>query len=962
MGSSDGSADAGQIPHLTLSRESASPGDPVELSWNIDNFDAGPISVVLSVAPDDGHDGTDVTGQGASGSLSISAPGSAGSYRYALTVTPQDGSKTHHSHRVLEVRAAAPPPETTTATPAPPETTTATPAPPETTTAKPDTPVTTTTVETLSTTTTAPAAATTTAPATTTTTPPATTTTTAPAATTTTAPAATTTSSPAATTTSSPATTTTVEMLSSVGIASFDAVENPITAGEQIKLTWSFDDATASLLAAHKATVALDDSVNPAVDVTNHVMPYWVPGPAEVGKPTFKLTVTADDGGEDSRSLNVEVVEDLSALSVASFTVDETQPLTNAYVTFEWAFDDATAKAMSGGTITLEQLGGTDPGTGMEVGGGLDVSGRTHVHTRVGSTPGEEQYQLTITAADGRTASSDVLKLEVIEDLSGLPVSPPADVHAPPHIDDFTADKTSYQAGDEPYLRWTLSGGSVTSITVMGPDGMQELDPGDRQTNVKVTQSVEVTLRVAGEGGDDSSVLPLQVKLPETSDNSFDLGSVEVPIVEKTDSEALGPISRVGYSIGLYLNGTITRADTPDNAGWQPIMDVLGGKLQARFGSPMAEFLANLKNAQAHGDWFKKIAVESTNNSGFAVGTQSIATITVDTPQLAAEGFSPITIDVSVTFLSATTKGDVDAQLITLTESGEAVLLELDVAGEEPVHWEGQLKASLKAAVNTSAFSLKSALETWAKDLVLKAGEAIGEELLAAAAPIIGGIVGSLVLIIWLENVLYGDVGQFVTIDDRLEKSVKSFGAGFKAGLCGSDQPDGDSDYETEAAKNGYASGQQTRDRVKEGWRDNPPSAIAGVMADDRLPYDAAFDRVGLEPAAVDKLTGQAESVHRPLARYDLATDFVKNHTGDPVTNACGADIVMQWYVGEGWYNPFDGDTSYQVITPKGWSRVPEGPLRDFFLSLTPRGRKEGVWGDRPPIQGVDRDCPACDI
>jgi|GEM_PF-2373003 len=108
MGSSDGATDLLQIPHLSLSPKSAAPGDSLQLSWTIENFDAGAVRVRLHVEPDDGNDGKDLSDQGQSGSLTLNAPGTAGSYRYLVKVRQEDKGGTHHSHKLLEVVARAP--------------------------------------------------------------------------------------------------------------------------------------------------------------------------------------------------------------------------------------------------------------------------------------------------------------------------------------------------------------------------------------------------------------------------------------------------------------------------------------------------------------------------------------------------------------------------------------------------------------------------------------------------------------------------------------------------------------------------------------------------------------------------------------------------------------------------------------------------------------------------------------
>jgi|GEM_PF-2554924 len=93
---------------------------------------------------------------------------------------------------------------------------------------------------------------------------------------------------------------------------------------------------------------------------------------------------------------------------------------------------------------------------------------------------------------------------------------PPKAADEAPKIEKIEGDKEAYKTGEDAKISWELSGGPVTAITLVGPDGtLQNFDASATSATCKVASDGGVTLKVSGSGGQDQKQLTLKVEAGE---------------------------------------------------------------------------------------------------------------------------------------------------------------------------------------------------------------------------------------------------------------------------------------------------------------------------------------------------------------------------------------------------------------------------------------------------------------
>jgi hypothetical protein len=390
------------------------------------------------------------------------------------------------------------------------------------------------------------------------------------------------------------------------------------------------------------------------------------------------------------------------------------------------------------------------------------------------------------------------------------------------------------------------------------------------------------------------------------------------------------------------MQGTLNAADQQDDDGWKNILSALGSHLNGRFAFPLATLLGNLDEAQGKGETWKKFAlaaVDSKGNPDFM--SVEIAKYEVNVPELEEAGFTGLEMTLSCTLLSVERGEDFDVQMFKLSAEIEAPMFELDIALDDPCHWQVQGTVNLSVGFDFTPIDgkalAKEAGEKVAEDVAEDVAVEVCEGFLAAAAPFIGGIVGGVSLAILCEYILYGMTSDFKSMDERCNAACDAFEQGFRAGITSGAQPDGgDEKYNQENAKNGFNSGTNTRKNTVDKMRAKPGPKLQQYMDDNSVDFDTAFAKVGLTDDVVNKLTSSARAVHFPAVRYKLACDFVDKHCkglfADGIAKACGAAVIENWYIGDGFDYP-TGDQFNRVVTQKGFDRIPE-PLKSFYKGL----------------------------
>ncbi|MGZ6142505.1 MAG: hypothetical protein ACXWLM_04160, partial [Myxococcales bacterium] len=354
-------------------------------------------------------------------------------------------------------------------------------------------------------------------------------------------------------------------------------------------------------------------------------------------------------------------------------------------------------------------------------------------------------------------------------------------------------DKAEYRKGEQVTLKWALAGGATEELSFEGPEGEEEhLDPSETQVAFPVSEECEVKLTAKGPGGEDSRTIA--IKLKEDEGLSVDIASYEWAAVEVSKGLEFAT-GELEVKASLAVTGALSFKEKVEeeekNEGVEAARKHVGG-----YKDGLDALLEKLRHVHAEGGWIMEFEALGFGGGEISFLEWTFYKVTLNTPALKQDGFKGLAIELKAKLASGGKSGgeekaeggehegkkEVEVKVFEVSVSSAPASFEKEIALDEEKHWQLKVGVELSVSGSLTAISSEALIKYVCKRAAQEAAKGWELEVSEFAAPLAGGVVGTVAILALLGHVIYGTLDAFAEMNRRVKDACEAFDDGFRAG------------------------------------------------------------------------------------------------------------------------------------------------------------------------------------